>query len=116
MPVSSGTPSHAACSVPAKELVEPTSGNTGIALSFVAAARGYALTLTMPDIPEHTTGPETWNDTEGQVDVFVSGVGSEGRRPPEEGAVLNPVPTAAASSMPSSVKHATAPALMAILI
>ena len=120
---------------PGKEIVEPTSGNTGIALAFVAAARGIPVTLTMPDtmslerrkvlkafganliltpgakgmggaiaeaeqmaaarperyvlmhqfknpanpaIHEQTTGPEIWEDTEGQVDVLVSGVGTGG--------------------------------------
>lgn len=120
---------------PGVEIIEPTSGNTGIALAYVAAARGYRLTLTMPEtmsierrrvlaalganllltpgslgmkgaiaqaedlaasdpkryflpqqfknpanpqIHELTTGPEIWADTDGGIDLLVSGVGTGG--------------------------------------
>jgi len=120
---------------PGMTIVEPTSGNTGIALAFVAAAKGYGCILTMPNtmslerrmlmkslgaqviltdgskgiaasiqraediiaadpqkywgphqfenpanpaIHEQTTGPEIWEDTDGGIDILVSGVGTGG--------------------------------------
>ena len=123
-----------ACSSPGATIIEPTSGNTGIALAFVAAAKGYRLILTMPErmsqrarraaalprrrggahaghadarrgrraprscvarsparscwsssttrpTPRSTAAPprvEIWEDTGGEVDIFVAGVGTGG--------------------------------------
>ncbi|KHG15413.1 Cysteine synthase [Gossypium arboreum] len=68
-------------------LIEPTSGNTGIGLAFIGAARGYKVIVTMPasvsierriffELLE--LNPEIWKDSEGKVDVLVAGIGTGG--------------------------------------
>ncbi|RUS69661.1 hypothetical protein EGW08_022566, partial [Elysia chlorotica] len=73
-------------------VIEPTSGNTGIALAFVTASKGYELVITMPDtmsierqkimkaLEAHrqSTAVEIWEDTEGEIDILVSAVGTGG--------------------------------------
>ena len=74
-------------------IIEPTSGNTGVALAAFAAARGYRIIITMPETMSVerrrlmaaygaelvlTTGPEIWNDAEGKVDIFLAGIGTGG--------------------------------------
>src|SRR6266545_4536645 len=74
-------------------ILEATSGNTGIALAFVAAAKGYKCTLVMPETMSTerramlkalgadlilTPAEEIWRDTEGKVDILVAGVGTGG--------------------------------------
>jgi cysteine synthase A len=78
---------------PGGTIVEGTSGNTGIALAFVGAARGYKVVLTMPETMSKerrallrafgaelvlTTAEEIWADTDGAVDYVVAGVGTGG--------------------------------------
>ncbi len=147
---------------PGSVLVEASSGNTGIALAFVAAARGYRLLLTMPeqlsverrallqllgteviltpgalmreavqraaqllgetkgaisldqfrnpanpDVHRQTTGVEIWNDTAGEVDVFVAGVGT--------GGTITGVGEALKQRKPSVLLVAVEPAKAAVL-
>ena len=156
---------------PGATLVEPTSGNTGIALAFAAAAKGYKLTLTMPEhisqervaflrmlgaeivftpgalmreavrkaeqivnetpgavmlqqfknpanpeVHRRTTAEEIWADTGGEVDVFVSGVGTGGtitgvgevlkaRRPSCRVVAVEPAGAAVLSGRPAGPHH-----------
>jgi cysteine synthase A len=156
---------------PGATLIEPTSGNTGIALAFAAAAKGYRLTLTMPEhisrervaflrmlgaeivftpgalmreavrkaeellaatpgaimlqqfknpanpeIHRRTTAEEIWSDTGGEVDVFVSGVGTGGtitgvgevlkaRRPGCRVVAVEPAAAAVLSGKPPGSHH-----------
>ena len=68
---------------PGSVIIEPTSGNTGIGLAAVAAAKGYRIIIVMPETMsverrQLMKAYEIWEDTDGKVDIFVAGVGTGG--------------------------------------